>query len=225
MSAYYYDGKAAISDAEFDLLKEELLWAGSKVVVLDSDEQRFLEAVRSWGTGHPIMSDEEFDALRNELRLKGSIVAAQGPRCSLRTKKMYADASPDYLRMTALNIPAALLVLGLVFSVDDITGFEITTALELPPPYGIVALWGLVLPVLYLLSSSITNLVLRDGLILKGCAAAAQRAHGGDGGVFLRDQPGCKGSPLGGAGVGAVACARLGAGGQPTARARDAGGV
>jgi hypothetical protein len=173
MSSYYFDGKAAISDAEFDLLKEELLWAGSKVVVLDSDEQRFLEAVRSWGTGHPIMSDEEFDALRTELRTKGSIVAAQGPRCSLRTKKMYSDASPDYVRMTALNLPAALLVLGVVFSIDDLTGFEITSLIELPPPYGIVALWGLILPVLYLLSSSITNLVLRDGIILKGCAAAA----------------------------------------------------
>lgn len=170
MSSYYYEGKAAISDAEFDLLKDELLWAGSKVVVLDSDEQRFLEAVRSWGTGHPIMTDEEFDALRNELRTKGSIVAAQGPRCSLRTKKMYSDAAPDYLRMTALNVPAALLVLGLVFSVDDLTGFEITSLIELPPPYGIVALWGLILPVLYLLSTSITNLVLRDGLILKGWA-------------------------------------------------------
>jgi hypothetical protein len=168
MSAYYFDGKAAISDAEFDLLKEELLWAGSKVVVLDSDEQRFLEAVRSWGSGNAIMSDEEFDALRNELRTKGSVVAAQGPRCSLRSKKMYADASPDYFRMTALNAPAALLVLGLFFSIDDLTGFEITSLLELPPPYGIVALWGLVLPVLYLLSSSITNLVLRDGLILRG---------------------------------------------------------
>lgn len=168
LSSYYFEGKAAISDAEFDLLKEELLWAGSKVVVLDSDEQRFLEAVRSWATGHPIMSDEEFDQLRTTLRTQGSVVAAQGPRCSLRTKKMYSDASPDYLRMTALNIPAALLVLGLVFSIDDLTGFEITSLIELPPPYGIVALWGFILPVLYLLSSSITNLVLRDGLILKG---------------------------------------------------------
>lgn len=183
MSSYYYEGKAAISDAEFDLLKDELLWAGSKVVVLDSDEQRFLEAVRSWGTGHPIMTDEEFDALRNELRTKGSIVAAQGPRCSLRTKKMYSDAAPDYLRMTALNVPAALLVLGLVFSVDDLTGFEITSLIELPPPYGIVALWGLILPVLYLLSTSITNLVLRDGLILKGpcaCCGTENFSYFGD---------------------------------------------
>jgi len=35
---------------------------------------------------------------------------------------MYSDATPDYLRMTALNLPAALLVLGFLFSIDDITG-------------------------------------------------------------------------------------------------------
>lgn len=183
MSAYYYEGKAAISDAEFDLLKEELLWAGSKVVVLDGDEQRFLEAVRSWGSGHPVMSDEDFDKLRAELRAKGSIVAAQGPRCSLRTKRMYSDAQPDYARMVALNVPAALLVLGAVFAIDDVTGFEITSLIELPPPYGIVALWGLILPVLYLLSSSITNLVLRDGLILKGqcpCCGTENFTYFGD---------------------------------------------
>jgi hypothetical protein len=35
---------------------------------------------------------------------------------------MYSDAYPDYLRMTALNLPAALLVLGFLFSLDDLTG-------------------------------------------------------------------------------------------------------
>lgn len=54
--------------------------------------------------------------------LSGRILLRQGPRCSLRSKKMYSDAYPDYLRMTALNVPAALLVLGALFSVDDITG-------------------------------------------------------------------------------------------------------
>jgi hypothetical protein len=48
---------APAQDEEFDLLKEELLWNGSKVAVLDSNEQRFLEAQRAytvvssaWGT-------------------------------------------------------------------------------------------------------------------------------------------------------------------------------
>lgn len=50
------------------------------------------------------------------------LLLPQGPRCSLRSKKMYSDAYPDYLRMTALNLPAALLVLGVLFSIDDITG-------------------------------------------------------------------------------------------------------
>jgi hypothetical protein len=52
------------------------------------------------------------------------LLVLQGPRCSLRSKKMYSDAYPDYLRMTALNLPAALLVLGVLFSIDDITGMH-----------------------------------------------------------------------------------------------------
>ncbi len=50
---------------------------------------------------------------------------------------------------------------------DDITGFEITYLLELPQPWGIFVVWGLVLPLVYIVSSSLTNLVLRDFLILK----------------------------------------------------------
>lgn len=168
MTAYYYGEKPNMTDEEFSLLKEELIWNGSKVAILDSDEQRFLEATMAYSKGAPIMSDEDYDTLKNELRIRGSIVSAQGPRCSLRSKKMYSDATPDYLRMTALNVPAALLVLGFLFSIDDITGFEVTSLIELPPPGGIIALWAVVLPTLYLLSTSITNLVLRDHTILKG---------------------------------------------------------
>ncbi len=39
--------------------------------------------------------------------------------------------------------------------------------MELPEPWGIIAVWGFVLPVVYLVSSALTNLVLRDFLILK----------------------------------------------------------
>ena len=34
----------------------------------------------------------------------------QGPRCSIRSRKLYSDALPDYLKMTLLNLPAAVLV-------------------------------------------------------------------------------------------------------------------
>ena len=109
---------------------------------------------------------------------------------------MYSDCNPDYIKMTLLNLPAALLVrttiptsvayaqsdehadscfwtqtLGALFSVDDLTGFEITKLLELPQPYGIIAVWGIALPAIFVLSTSITNLVLKDGLILKVISA------------------------------------------------------
>lgn len=41
-----------------------------------------------------------------------SMLRLQGPRCSLRSGNMYSDASPDYIKMTALNIPAAVGVSG-----------------------------------------------------------------------------------------------------------------
>jgi len=42
--------------------------------------------------GAPIMSDADYDALKAELRAKASVVTAEGPRCSIRSKKMYSDA-------------------------------------------------------------------------------------------------------------------------------------
>jgi hypothetical protein len=39
-------GKPAISDAEFETLRDELLWNGSKVAVLGTDELMFLEATQ-----------------------------------------------------------------------------------------------------------------------------------------------------------------------------------
>jgi hypothetical protein len=60
-------------------------------------------------------------------------------------------------------------VLGLLFSVDDITGFEITQAIELPKPYGIIFVWGLVLPSLFILANALTSLAFKDALIMKVC--------------------------------------------------------
>lgn len=168
LGSYYFEGKPTMSDAEFEALKEELLWNGSKVAILDSAELMFLEASQAYAKGKPIMSDEDYNALKAELKLKSSIVAAEGPRCSIRSKRMYADVSPDYLRMLALNVPAALLVLGAVFAIDDLTGFEITKAIELPPPYGVALLWGLLLPTTFVLATSITNVFFKDMLVLKG---------------------------------------------------------
>jgi len=168
LRSFYYEDKPRLSNEEFDNLKEELLWEGSKVAILSSTEQKFMEASLAYQAGKPILSDTEFDELKGQLRKKNSKVVSQGPRCSIRSRNMYSDADPDYLKMTILNLPAALITLGALFSVDDLTGFEITKFLELPQPYGIAVVWGLVLPAIYVLSTSLTNIVLKDGLILKG---------------------------------------------------------
>jgi hypothetical protein len=167
MSAFYYDGKASISDEEFDLLKDELLWSGSKVAILSSDEKRFLEASIAYNKGKPIMSNEDYDVLKTKLKKSNSSIAMQGARCSLRSRTMYNDAQVDYLRMVALNVPAALIVLLGLFSIDDLTGFEVTRLVELPEPFGVIVVWGVVLPAVYILSNAITNLVFKDALVLK----------------------------------------------------------
>lgn len=168
LRAFYYDGKPTMSDEEFENLEQELLWEGSRVAILSSTEQKFMEASRAFEKGQPILSDEQYDDLKKQLRRDRSTVVAQGPRCSIRSKSMYSDLTVDYLKVTLLNAPAVLLVLGLLFSIDDITGFEITKVIELPKPYGIVFLWGLVLPSLFILANAITSLVFKDALILKG---------------------------------------------------------
>ncbi|XP_042005534.1 PGR5-like protein 1B, chloroplastic [Salvia splendens] len=131
LQAFYYEGKSIMSNEEFDNLKEELMWEGSSVVMLSADEQRFLEASMAYVSGTPLLSDKEFDELKQKLKADGSEIVVEGPRCSLRSRKVYSDLSVDYLKMFLLNVPAAVVALGLFFFLDDITGFEITYLLEL----------------------------------------------------------------------------------------------
>lgn len=168
LQAFYLNEAPLMSNEDFDNLKEELCWQGSKVVMLSPDEQRFMEASLAYTAGKPAISDEEYDKLKSKLRVQGSQVAVQGPRCSLRSKKVYADSQVDYIRMTLLNLPAALVALGIVFLFDDVTGFEITYLLELPEPYSFIFTWFVVLPITYLLASWLTSLVVKDFLILTG---------------------------------------------------------
>eukprot|EP01024_Parvocaulis_polyphysoides_P043681 TRINITY_DN40058_c0_g2_i2.p1 TRINITY_DN40058_c0_g2~~TRINITY_DN40058_c0_g2_i2.p1 ORF type:complete len:158 (-),score=16.99 TRINITY_DN40058_c0_g2_i2:94-567(-) len=54
LQSYYYDGKSVMSDEEFENLKEELIWSGSKIAVLSSKEQKFLEASRAYQSGYRV---------------------------------------------------------------------------------------------------------------------------------------------------------------------------
>ncbi|WJZ82325.1 hypothetical protein VitviT2T_002092 [Vitis vinifera] len=168
LQSFYYEGKAIMSNEEFDNLKEELMWEGSSVVMLSSDEQKFLEASMAYVAGNPIMSDEEFDDLKIKLKIEGSEIVVEGPRCSLRSKKVYSDLSVDYLKMFLLNVPAAVVALSLFFFLDDVTGFEITFLLELQEPFSFIFTWFAAVPLIFWLSQTITKFILKDFLILKG---------------------------------------------------------
>ncbi|XP_030500651.1 PGR5-like protein 1A, chloroplastic [Cannabis sativa] len=168
LQSFYYEGKAIMSNEEFDNLKEELMWEGSSVVMLSGDEQRFLEASMAYVSGNPIMNDEDYDKLKLRLKSQGSDIVVEGPRCSLRSKKVYSDLSVDYLKMFLLNVPATVIALGLFFFLDDVTGFEITYLLELPEPYSFIFTWFAAVPLIVWLAQTLTNAIVKDFLILKG---------------------------------------------------------
>ncbi|KAJ7952402.1 PGR5-like protein 1A, chloroplastic [Quillaja saponaria] len=168
LQSFYYEGKATMSNEEFDNLKEELMWEGSSVVMLSSDEQKFLEASMAYVAGNPIMSDEDYDKLKIRLKTEGSDIVVEGPRCSLRSRKVYSDLSVDYLKMLLLNVPATVISLGLFFFLDDLTGFEITYLLELPEPFSFVFTWFAAVPLVVWLSFTLTNVIIKDFVILKG---------------------------------------------------------
>ncbi|MBA0796719.1 hypothetical protein Gohar_007462 [Gossypium harknessii] len=133
-----------------------------------SDEQKFLEASMAYVSGKPILSDEEFDELKMRLKMEGSEIVVEGPRCSLRSRKVYSDLSVDYLKMFLLNVPATVVALGLFFFLDDLTGFEITYLLELPEPFSFIFTWFAAVPLIVYLAQSLTKVVVNDSLILKG---------------------------------------------------------
>ncbi|KAL1556796.1 PGR5-like protein 1A, chloroplastic [Salvia divinorum] len=82
--------------------------------------------------------------------------------------QVYSDLSIDYLKMFLLNVPAAVVALGLFFFLDDIIGFEITYLLELPEPFSFIFTWFAALPLIIWLSFTHTNAVVKDVLILEG---------------------------------------------------------
>nr|GEY24857.1 PGR5-like protein 1A, chloroplastic [Tanacetum cinerariifolium] len=68
------------------------------------------------------------------------------------------DLTVDYLKMFLINAPAAVVTVGL---------FEITYLLELPEPFSFIFTWFAALPFLLWLSFTLTNVIVRDFLILK----------------------------------------------------------
>ena len=173
----YYDGKPIMSNDEFNLLKEDLQWSGSQVVVMNRDEQKFVSAAQAYYNGTPIMSDEEFDILKAKLRLQNSRIALQwGPRCNVETGVCYSDCRVDRMRQTMMYAPAA----GIGALLWAAVTFELTPLRHINPVFNLL----LGTPFIYAFAFFTTQLVLqRKPLIVEGecpTCGAEQRVFFGD---------------------------------------------
>lgn len=170
LTAFYYDQAPVLGNTEFDNLKQELEWEGSKVVVLSSAEKRLLEAKLAYKKGKPIMPDEQYDALKASLA--GSSVFAlprEGPACTLgqpgtpRGQKQ-AEAQPDWLKMAALAIPPPLLIASALLLTDQLTGGNLV---HLPGAVAVFVWGGLVVPTVFVMANAVSSTMFKNALILK----------------------------------------------------------
>lgn len=111
-----------IDDDQFELLKEDLQWNGSPMVVMNEKEEKYMIAVQEYLKGNPTMSDTEFDSLKGELMAEGSKFAVQTePKCYIDTGICKVTLQEDKFRSNLLYLPAGsiLMILWLFF------GFEL----------------------------------------------------------------------------------------------------
>jgi len=68
---YYREGRAILSDAEFDKLKQTLYKLESRFPTLQRQEVAFVEAAVAYYRGEPVVSNEEYEQLKAEVQKSG----------------------------------------------------------------------------------------------------------------------------------------------------------
>ncbi|VEU37723.1 unnamed protein product [Pseudo-nitzschia multistriata] len=124
LQSYYATGRQLLSDEDFDLLKEDLQWNGSDVVVVNRQETAYLAAMEAYLKGQPIMDDAEFDKLKEELKESGSKFAVDTePKCYIDSGVCKVTLQEDKFRSNLLYLPAGLTLsvvwLGLAFELIE----------------------------------------------------------------------------------------------------------
>ncbi|KAG5179923.1 hypothetical protein JKP88DRAFT_258228 [Tribonema minus] len=109
IQSFYYSDRQVLADDDFEKLKEDLVWEGSPVVMLNRQETLFLNAMSAYLKGSPILSDEEFDTLKSELRDAGSKVAVSTePKCYIDTGICTVTFQEDKFREATLYVPVGI---------------------------------------------------------------------------------------------------------------------
>jgi len=129
IQSYYYSGKnSALTDDQFNLLRNDLSWEGSALVTLSRNETLFMNAIMEYNKGTPILSNPEFDELKRSLReSKSKIAVDKEPKCYVDTGVCKVTWSPDTVRTSSLYVPASLflttLYLGVFYELPFIRGY------------------------------------------------------------------------------------------------------
>ena len=110
LDAFYNEGgKQLLSNEEYEQLKLDLDFVGSKVAVYSKDEIRFVIANKRFAMGKPTLKDDEYDALRNKLKDQGSLVVLhEGASCSVDTGLCKTDLRIDTGKTRLLYLPGTV---------------------------------------------------------------------------------------------------------------------
>ncbi|KAL3822492.1 hypothetical protein ACHAXA_002510 [Cyclostephanos tholiformis] len=151
LQSYYISGRQLLNDADFDRLKEDLAWSGSKMVKMNRQETKYLAAVQAYLKGTPILSDAEFDQLKAQLKEEGSTFASsKEPKCYIDTGICTVTYQQDKFRNNLLYLPVGA-ILGIVWLA---LGFELIEPIIRINPIILAALGA---PLIYNGSISITE--------------------------------------------------------------------
>jgi len=111
LQSFYVSGRQLLKDDEFDALKEDLSWNGSKLVNLNREETKYLSAMQAYMRGKPTLSDSEFDALKLELKGSGSKIAVDTePKCYIDSGICKVSLETDVFRSNLLYLPAGVVL-------------------------------------------------------------------------------------------------------------------
>jgi len=107
LDAYYNeDGKQLLGNEEYEKLKIDLNFDGSRVSTFSADEIRFVLSNKRYKMGKPVMSDEEYDQLRTRLKTAGSpVVIHDAAKCSVEDGICKADIRIDAGKTRLLYFP------------------------------------------------------------------------------------------------------------------------
>lgn len=124
LQSYYISGRELLKDDEFDVLKEDLSWNGSKLVQMNKNEAKYMAAMQAYAKGDPLMSDEEFDTLKATLKEeKSKFAVSKEPKCYIDTGICTVTWQVDEFRSNLLYLPVGLVLsvlwIGLTFELIE----------------------------------------------------------------------------------------------------------